>query len=66
MGSWSLAAGVPLLVLVVTAFGFLAYALGFLKEYLVGLAVVPVRLWIRFTKTAPGVLQARFLIPSQN
>ena len=66
MGSWSLAAGVPLLVLVVTTFGLLAYALGFLEEYLVGLAVVPVRLWIRFTKTAPGVLQARFLIPSQN
>ena len=50
-----------MLVLVVMAFGFLAYALGFLEEYLIGLAVVPVLLWIRFTKTAPDVLQARFL-----
>lgn len=47
-----LPAGVPLLVLVVTAFGFLAYALGFLKEYLIGLAVVPVLLWILFWRRA--------------
>jgi len=47
-----LPAGVPLLVLVVTAFGFLAYALGFLEEYLVGLAVVPVLLWILFWRRA--------------